>query len=66
MNNDKGVIQMDDKKKTDLTGLNTSAYETEAQKKDAEYDLLTALLETAEFKNSEDAITEIDIKRNGR
>ncbi|WP_278566891.1 phage tail assembly chaperone [Emergencia timonensis] len=57
---------MDDKKKTDLTGLNTSAYEPEAQKKDAEYDLLTALLETAEFKNSEDAITEIDIKRNGR
>ena len=46
--------------KKDLTGL-----ETATNKKDAEYDLTTALLKAAEFRTSEEAITEVEIKRNG-
>lgn len=35
-------------------------------RKEAEYDLVTSLLEAAEFKTSEDNITEAEIKRNGK
>lgn len=47
--------------KKDLTGL-----ENTGNKKAAEYDLVTALLEAAEFRNSEEAITEVEIKRGGK
>lgn len=46
--------------KKNLTGLDTAT-----NKKDAEYDLTTALLKAAEFRTSDDAITEVEIKRNG-
>lgn len=35
-------------------------------RKEAEYDLVKSLLEAAEFKTSEDNITEAEIKRNGK
>lgn len=44
--------------KKDLTGL-----ETATNRKDAEYDLTEALLKAAEFRNSDDAVTAVDIKR---
>ena len=47
--------------KKDLTGLDTAA-----NRKEAEYDLVKALLEAADYKTSEDEITEAEIKRNGK
>ena len=47
-------------KKEVVTGLDQAA-----DRKEAEYDLVTALLTAAEFKTQEDAITEVEIKRNG-
>lgn len=35
-------------------------------RKEAEYDLVASLLEAAEFKTSDDNITEAEIKRNGK
>lgn len=49
-----------EEEKKDLTGL-----ETATNRRDAEYDLTEALLKAAEFRNSDDAITDVDIKRNG-
>lgn len=34
--------------------------------KDAEYDLVTSLLEAADFKNSEDSILKVNISRSGK
>ena len=50
-----------DTEKKSVTGLDTVA-----NRKEAEYDLVTALLEAAEFKNAEDQITEAEIKRAGK
>lgn len=50
-----------DTEKKSVTGLDTVA-----NRKEAEYDLVTALLEAAEFKNAEDQITEVEIKRAGK
>lgn len=47
--------------KKDVTGLDQAT-----NRKDAEYDLVKALLESAEYKTAEDAVTEVDIKRNGK
>lgn len=47
--------------KKDVTGLDSAS-----DRKEAEYDLVNALLESAEYKTSEDEITEVDIKRKGR
>lgn len=47
--------------KKDVTGLDTAS-----NRKEAEYDLVKALLESAEYKTSEEEITEVDIKRKGR
>lgn len=47
--------------KKDVTGLDSAS-----DRKEAEYDLVKALLESAEYKTSEDEITEVDIKRKGR
>lgn len=47
--------------KKDVTGLDGAA-----NRKEAEYDLVKALLESAEYKTSEDEITEVEIKRSGK
>lgn len=47
--------------KKDITGLDTAT-----NRKEAEYDLVTALLEAAEFKTADDQITEVEIKRAGK
>ena len=47
--------------KKNVTGLDQAV-----NRKDAEYDLVTALLGAAEFKTSDDAITEVEIKRAGK
>lgn len=46
--------------KQNVTGLDTAA-----DRKEAEYDLVTALLAAADYKNSDDEITEVDIRRRG-
>lgn len=47
--------------KKDVTGLSTAN-----NRKETEYDLVTALLEAAEFKTADDQITEVEIKRAGK
>lgn len=47
-------------KKEIVTGLDQAA-----DRKSAEYDLVKSLLSAADFKTQEDAITEVEIKRNG-
>ncbi len=37
-----------------------------AAPKEAEYDLVKSLLEAADFRNSEDSVKEIEIRRNGK
>lgn len=49
------------KEKESVTGLDTAT-----NRKEAEYDLLTSLLEAADFKTDENSITEVDIKRAGK
>ena len=46
--------------------VNVTNLEYAENRKETEYDLVTALLEAAEFKTSEDNITEAEIKRNGK
>ena len=51
-----------EKKETqNVTGLDTAL-----NRKEAEYDLVTALLEAASYKTDEDSITEVTIARNGK
>ncbi len=50
---------MEEKEK--ITGLDTAN-----NRKDAEYDLVTALLSAAEFKTDEESITEVEMKRGGK
>lgn len=47
--------------KKDVTGLDQVS-----NRKEAEYDLVKALLESAEYKTAEDSITEAEIRRNGK
>ena len=47
--------------KKNVTGL-----ETAANRREAEYDLVTSLLEAANFQTSDDNITEVEIKRAGK
>ena len=47
--------------KKSVTGLDQAS-----NRKEAEYDLVTALLEASDYKTSDDAITEAEIKRNGK
>lgn len=49
------------KEKENITGLDTAN-----NRREAEYDLVTSLLEAAEFKTSDDNITEAEIKRAGK
>lgn len=50
-----------DTEKKNITGLDSAN-----NRKEAEYDLVTALLEAAEFKTAEDQITEVEVKRAGK
>lgn len=51
-----------EKKETqNVTGLDTAL-----DRKEAEYDLVTALLEAADYKNSDDEILEVEICRRGK
>lgn len=47
--------------KKSVTGLDSAS-----NRKEAEYDLVSSLLEAAEFKTAEDLITEVEIKRAGK
>lgn len=47
--------------KVNVTGLDMAS-----NKQEAEYDLLTALLEAADYKTDEENFTEVEIKRNGK
>lgn len=47
--------------KKNVTGLDTAL-----DRKEAEYDLVKALLEAADYKNADDEITEVTISRNGK
>lgn len=47
--------------KTNVTGLDTAS-----NRKEAEYDLVKSLLAAADYKTSEEAITEVEIKRSGK
>ena len=49
------------KENKNVTGLDTAV-----DRKEAEYDLVTALLEAAAYKTDEDSITEVTIARNGK
>lgn len=50
-----------EKETLSVTGLDTAE-----NPKEAEYDLVSSLLEAAGYKTAEDSITEIEIKRNGK
>lgn len=45
---------------------NVTGLDTAVDRKEAEYDLVTALLEAASYKTDEDSITEVTIARNGK
>lgn len=45
---------------------NVTGLDTAVDRKEAEYDLVTALLEAADYKNDEDEILEVDISRRGK
>lgn len=53
--------KINNESKKDVTGLSTAQ-----NRKETEYDLVTALLESAEYKTSEEEITEVEIKRAGK
>lgn len=46
--------------------VNATGLDQATNRKEAEYDLLTSLLEAAEFKTAEESITEAEIKRGGK
>ena len=50
----------ENKETKNVTGLDSAA-----DRKEAEYDLVTALLAAADYKNSDEEITEVDIRRRG-
>ena len=52
---------MSETEKKDITGLGTAN-----NRKETEYDLVKSLLEASEYKTADDAITEAEIKRNGK
>lgn len=45
---------------------NVTGLDTALNRQEAEYDLVTALLEAAAYKTDEDSITEVTIARNGK
>lgn len=54
-----------DREKIDITGIESSTYETVEARMSDEKNILEALLRTAAFKSSEAATETIEIKRNG-
>lgn len=44
----------------------TTGLEQASNRKEAEYDLVSALLEAAEYKEDENSVTEVEIKRAGK
>ena len=46
--------------------LNVTGLDTAENRKEAEYDLVSALLEAADFKTDDNNITEVEIKRAGK
>lgn len=52
---------MSETEKKNVTGLDTAE-----NRKETEYDLVKSLLEASEYKTAEDAVTEAEIKRNGK
>ena len=55
------IIMATNEEKKNVTGLDTAT-----NRKEAEYDLVTSLLAAADFKNADDQITEVEIKRAGK
>ena len=51
----------DKNEKTSAIGLDATV-----DRREAEYDLVTSLLEAASYKTAEDSITEVEIARNGK
>ena len=52
---------MSETEKKNITGLDTAE-----NRKETEYDLVKSLLEASEYKTADDAVTEAEIKRNGK
>lgn len=57
---------MTEEMRQELENEITTGLETATNRKETEYDLVKALLESAEYKTSEEEITEVEIKRSGR
>jgi len=55
------MAKKETEEKKDVTGLDMAS-----DRQEAEYDLVKALLESAEYKTSDEAITEAEIKRSGK
>lgn len=55
---------MADKKENE--NKNVTGLDSATDRKDAEYDLVKSLLESADYKNSEEEVTEVEIKRGGK
>lgn len=55
------MTKKETEEKKNVTGLDQAS-----DRKEAEYDLVKALLESAEYKTAEDSITEAEIQRNGK
>lgn len=51
---------------TEIEKKVTTGLEQATNRKEAEYDLVTALLEATEYETDDDNITEAEIKRNGK
>ena len=51
---------------TEIKNENVTGLENATDRKGAEYDLVKALFEAADYKTNEDNIVEIDITRNGK
>lgn len=55
------MAKKETEEKKNVTGLDTAS-----NREEAEYDLVKALLESAEYKTAEEEITEVEIKRSGK
>lgn len=51
---------------SEIENKNVTGLDSAANRKEAEYDLVKSLLEAADYKTADDAITEVEIKRNGK
>ena len=51
---------------SEIENKNVTGLDSASNRKEAEYDLVKSLLEAADYKTADDAITEVEIKRNGK